>query len=87
MNRTGIMNCLPKKIDNLFSRIALIIFVLTFPTVLFLIYIEHQTTLASQILIYEIFILFLMLGAVIGLDCYMCKVRKSINLNNEELKK
>ena len=77
------MNCLPKKIDNLFSRIALVIFVLTFPTVLFLIYIEHQTTLASQILIYEIFILFLMLGAVIGLDFYMCKAKKYQKTGNQ----
>ena len=77
------MNCLPKKIDNLFSRIAVVIFVLTFPTVLFLIYIEHKTALANQIFIYEIFILFLMLGAVIGLDFYMCKVRKYQKTGNQ----
>ena len=37
----------------------------------------------SQILIYEIFILFLMLGAVIGLDFYMCKAKKYQKTGNQ----
>lgn len=67
--------------------ISFITAIISVLTALFLTLVKNQTTLAAQIIFYEILFLSSMLGLRIGLDIYISKAVKEQKKENEKVVK